>query len=385
MTEHQRTRSILLVGNPNVGKSVIFAYLTGRYAVVSNYPGTTVEIARGRARFDATLEVVDTPGVNSLFPKGEDERVTRDILVRDRGATVVQVADAKNLFRALLLTSQLAELGCRMILVLNMMDEARQRGISIDVKELGERLGIEIIETVAVEKRGLGRIAQALFAGSARAPNMAVRYNDEVLGAIEEARKAVPEPDRFGRLGLISLVSGDRDFAGMYDGLSPEAADALMDSIGEREGRLPHPFSHYIASARRGLVERLMGRVVTAGKGIFPGGPAALRRYGYTLSLAAAAILLYLFCGAERLASAGLHPTVLVLLGVVWAATAAGTERLNRTMTHPILGMIMLAAVLYLVYMLVGVFAAGTLVDVIEEGLFDARVIPLLRRLAGTG
>ena len=149
MTERQRNHSIFLVGNPNVGKSVIFAYLTGRYTVVSNYPGTTVEIARGRARFDDAFEVIDTPGVNSLFPKGEDERVTRDILVHDREATVVQVADAKNLYRSLLLTSQLAELGCRTILVLNMMDEARQRGISIDTKELGELIGIEIIETAS--------------------------------------------------------------------------------------------------------------------------------------------------------------------------------------------------------------------------------------------
>jgi ferrous iron transport protein B len=385
VTENQGTHTILLVGNPNVGKSVIFAYLTGRYAVVSNYPGTTVEVARGKARFDETQEVVDTPGVNSLFPRGEDERVTRDILLHDRGATVVQVADAKNLHRALFLTSQLAELGCRTILVLNMMDEARQRGISIDTKELGELIGIEIIETVAVEKRGLGKIVQALSAGSARVPDMNVRYNDEVLGAIEEARRVIPDPDRFGRLGIVTLVSGDRDLIEMYEGISPEASGALMGSIAEWEGRLPHSFSHYIASSRRDLVERLIGQIVTTGRGIKLGGPATLRRYAFTLSLAAVTLLLYILFGADRLAGAGLHPTALVLLAVVGISAAAGSERLNRAMTHPILGLIMLAAVLYLLYMLVGVFAAGTLVNAIEDGVFGGFLVPLLQRLIGIG
>jgi ferrous iron transport protein B len=385
VTERQRNHNIYLVGNPNVGKSVIFAYLTGRYTVVSNYPGTTVEVARGKARFNNTFEVIDTPGVNSLFPKGEDERVTRDILVRDREATIVQVADAKNLFRALLLTSQLAELGCRTILVLNMMDEARQRGISIDTKELGEQLGIEIVETVAVEKRGLGRIVQTLSAGSARVPAMRVQYNDEVIGAVGELRESLPEPDRFGQLGLISLVSGDRDLLQRYEGMLTGAADALMESITEREGRLPYAFSHYIASSRRDLVERLIGRIVTTRKEKIYMGPATLRRYALTLSLAAVTVLLYLLFGTGGLASAGLHPTALVLVGVVAIAAAAGSDRLNRAMTHPVLGLLMLAAVLYLIYMFVGVFAAGTLVDAIEEGIFGGLVVPFLRRLFGAG
>ena len=385
MTERQRNHTIYLVGNPNVGKSVIFAYLTGRYAVVSNYPGTTVEVARGKSKFDGSLEVVDTPGVNSLFPKGEDERVTRDILVRDRDATIVQVADAKNLFRALLLTSQLAELGCRTILVLNMMDEARQRGISIDTKELGERLGIEIVETVAVEKRGLGKIVQALGAGSARVPEMRVRYNDKVMEAVGEVRDSLPDPDGFGQLGLVSIVSGDRDLLRMYGGISPGEADAIMASMAEREGELPYAFSHYIASSRRDLVERMIGRVVSTREEKIHTGPATLGRYALTLSLAAVTLVLYLLFGGEGLASAGLHPTLLVLLAVVAIAAAAGAERLNRAMTHPVFGLFMLAAVLYLVYMFVGVFAAGTLVNAIEEGVFGNLVVPYLGRLVGDG
>ena len=133
-----RFRRIALVGNPNVGKSVIFGALTGTYATVSNYPGTTVEVTRAAARVDAAVEVIDTPGVNSLTPNSEDERVTRDILLGGVDS-VVQVADAKNLARALVVSLQLAEASLPFVLVLNMMDEAADRGLVIDAARIVRR------------------------------------------------------------------------------------------------------------------------------------------------------------------------------------------------------------------------------------------------------
>src|SRR5579872_7548974 len=110
--EPRPRRRALLVGQPNVGKSVVFGALTGTYVTVSNYPGTTVEITRGRARFGGQLwEVVDTPGTHNLVPMSEDEAVTRDLLVSEPHDALVQVGDAKNLARTLLLTLQIAELG----------------------------------------------------------------------------------------------------------------------------------------------------------------------------------------------------------------------------------------------------------------------------------
>src|SRR5579864_1520849 len=107
--ESSPRRRALLVGQPNVGKSVIFGALTGTYVTVSNYPGTTVEVARGRARFgEQVWEVVDTPGTHNLVPMSEDESVTRDILLREPHDAVVQVGDAKGLSRTLLLTLQIA-------------------------------------------------------------------------------------------------------------------------------------------------------------------------------------------------------------------------------------------------------------------------------------
>ena len=114
---------IALVGNPNVGKSVVFGRLTGRYATVSNYPGTTVAITSGRALVGAEVcDVIDTPGVNALEGVlSEDERITKQLLVTGGAELVIQVADARNLRRALMLTSQIADTGLPMILVLNMV------------------------------------------------------------------------------------------------------------------------------------------------------------------------------------------------------------------------------------------------------------------------
>lgn len=159
----ERTPRILLVGNPNVGKSVIFGYLTGKYVAVSNYPGTTVEVSRGTMRLGGkSYEVIDTPGVNSLVPQSEDERVTRDMLLSSRPDLLIQVADAKNLRRTLLITSQLVELGTPMVLVLNLMDEARNRNIEIDIAGLSAMFGVPVIPTVATEGEGLTQLNRAI-------------------------------------------------------------------------------------------------------------------------------------------------------------------------------------------------------------------------------
>ncbi|HEX6791600.1 MAG TPA: ferrous iron transporter B [Candidatus Krumholzibacteria bacterium] len=166
-------RTILLVGNPNVGKSVIFSRITGKFVVISNYPGTTVDITKGTAVIAGeNVTVLDTPGVNELAPRTEDARVTCDVMRDHPGATVVQVADARNLRRALLLTLQLAALRRPMILVLNMMDELERCGAQVEVEKLSEILGIPVIPSIATEGRGLDLITGAL--PSAAVPKCAV-------------------------------------------------------------------------------------------------------------------------------------------------------------------------------------------------------------------
>lgn len=156
-------RKVLLVGNPNVGKSVIFRLLTGTYVMVSNFPGTTVEVSRGKASIGGVAwEIVDTPGVNSLVPQSEDERVTCEVLLEEKPDLVVQVADAKNLRRTLLISSQLAEFQIPMVLVLNMMDEAQERGIEIDTPGISRLLSIPVVETIAIYSQGKRQILQAM-------------------------------------------------------------------------------------------------------------------------------------------------------------------------------------------------------------------------------
>jgi len=156
-------KKVVLVGNPNVGKSVLFRHLTGRYALVSNYPGTTVEIARGRLILDGTeYEVIDTPGVTSLVPQSEDERVACEVLLNESPDVIVQVADAKNLRRTLWLTLQLVELRRPMVLVLNMVDEMRERGLEINADALAELFGIPVVETIATYGYGVRQLLRAI-------------------------------------------------------------------------------------------------------------------------------------------------------------------------------------------------------------------------------
>ncbi len=155
--------TVILVGNPNVGKSALFGALTGTYATVSNYPGTTVAVTRGRMRSGlSTLAVLDTPGTSSLASTSEDEAVTRDILRAEKNAVVVQVLDAKNLRRGLLLTAELAQAGVPLALALNMSDEARERGYSIDAPLLSCLLGVPIAQTIAVQREGMQQLREAI-------------------------------------------------------------------------------------------------------------------------------------------------------------------------------------------------------------------------------
>jgi ferrous iron transport protein B len=152
---------ILLVGNPNVGKSVIFSKLTGINVAVSNYPGTTVEYARGRSILAAhEVEIIDVPGAYSLEPTSKAEEVAVEMLAQ--GDVVVNVIDATNLERNLYLTLQLLELEVPVIIALNIWDETKHKGIEIDVDRLSGILGVPVIPTNARSGFGLQRLLRRL-------------------------------------------------------------------------------------------------------------------------------------------------------------------------------------------------------------------------------
>jgi len=159
----QKEKTILLVGRPNVGKSVIFNRITDSYAVVSNYPGTTVDISTGKFIYNQKLySVKDTPGVYSLTPFSEEEKVTASLLKEKEVALVVQVVEAKNLDKMLSLTFQLMDTGHPLILVVNMLDEAKEAGLFLDLKKLEEKLKIPVVGTVSIRGQGIDRLKRIM-------------------------------------------------------------------------------------------------------------------------------------------------------------------------------------------------------------------------------
>ena len=159
-----KSEKLAIVGTPNVGKSVMFNRLTGAYVTVSNYPGTTVEVTRGRGRIeDLEFEVVDTPGMYSFLPITEEERVARSILLEEKPDIVLHMVDAKNLDRMLSMTLQLIEADLPVVLDVNIIDEAERIGIRIDIQRLEQELGIPVVATVSTSGRGIDALKRSIY------------------------------------------------------------------------------------------------------------------------------------------------------------------------------------------------------------------------------
>lgn len=159
-------KRIVLMGNPNVGKSVVFSRLTGAEVIASNYPGTTVDFSKGRMHVgNETVEIMDAPGTYSLQAANRAEEVAGKLL--DQADLLINVVDATNLERSLFLTLELLESGKPMAMALNIWDEARHLGINIDVQLLEQLLGIPVIHTVAITGEGIKELVAKLAEASA--------------------------------------------------------------------------------------------------------------------------------------------------------------------------------------------------------------------------
>ena len=321
-----------LVGNPNVGKSVLFNRLTGAYVVVSNYPGTSVALARGHGRLGAhALEVVDTPGAYALVPGTEEERVTQAHILSGEADILVHVVDAKNLPRGLPFTLQLLECGRPLILALNMMDEMERLGVSVEAALLEERLGIPVVPMVAVRGEGLDALAEALDRALAGPLPPPPHYPNGVGDAVGRVRSRLTGSYGVDAQALATLIlQGDPGATEMVIAREPDGGATALDEARQAAGSL--------------------------------GGPAVYR------------------VAFERQ-----HVAREILEDVLWQTKPPHTsfsDRLGRWLSRPLTGVPILLAVLWLgLYQFVGVFGAGTLVDLIEGPLFEARVNPFLERL----
>ena len=320
------TRKVALVGNPNVGKSVLFNVLTGAYVTVSNYPGTSVEVARGTAVIGgAHFQIIDTPGMYSLLPITGEERVARRILLEDSPDLVVHVVDARNLERMLPMTIQLIEAGLPVMLVVNIMDEAERLGITIDIPLLQERLKIPVVGTAAAKKRGVAELQAAISASvvsnpapqcySTQLENDLREITDLLRGKYTLATKAV----------ALLLLQRDQEVIDLVrttegDGFASVEAKVVEKVYARRES------FHLDLSLER---KRITGKILD---GVFI--PPDRRRV--TLS-----------------------------------------EKFSRWSVRPLTGVpLLLIGLYYGLYQFVGVFGAGTVVKFLEGTIFEKHFNP---------
>jgi len=279
-------KKLVLVGNPNVGKSIFFNYLTGLYVEVSNYPGTTVEILKGRYK---NFVVYDTPGIYGLSSFNDEERIAKNIIMD--ADVILNVVDAVNLERDLFLTLQLIDSGKPVVVALNMMDEAEKKKIKINVELLSKILGVPVIPTVAIKQKGF----------------------DEVINAIENA------------------------------------------SVGHRDKKLVSKLSEIVKKYGISEIEALL---------ILEGDSETIEKYRAKFDGK-----LYDLDEREKIYIDRRNRANQIVAEVVNVDTVSGrvSSFFGKLAIHPFFGLIFIAIVLYLAYLLVGKLIAQDLVEFTEE------------------
>jgi ferrous iron transport protein B len=320
---------VILIGNPNVGKSVIFNYLTGKYVTVSNYPGTTVEVATGTmSNRGKKFQVVDTPGINSLIPMSEDERVTRDILLNEPQQHLIQVMDAKNIRRGLLISLQLLEMGLPFLIILNMWDEAKSRGIEIQTQTLSTILGMPILKTVATRRKGLDKIKENL---QIQPPSsISIPYPEAIESGVQRITPLLPETSISKRSLALMLLAGDKSLVEwLHKNLSERDILQIEKIHQEIRTLFADPIGYLINQDRLKRVDELLPHVM----GLSGEAPKTLSSFLGNLSI------------------------------------------------HPFWGIPILLFVLWITYQFVGVLGAQISVKFLEETLFRKWFLPPLTHL----
>jgi ferrous iron transport protein B len=247
---------IALAGNANVGKSVIFNYLTGLHQHIGNWPGKTVERAEGTLHFKGyTIDIIDLPGIYSLSTYSLEESVSRKYIAVERPDLVINVVDASVLERNLFFTLQLMELETPMIIALNQMDIAKKKGIEIDAEKLEKLLGIPVIPTVAIKGIGISKLLEktieVIEKGSDINP-VKVKYGEEVEERIAEVTEML-EGIQFWyppRYVAIKLLEGDEEIEREASGIDPQIVPAAKRLTEEIENVHGHSCSTVITSER---------------------------------------------------------------------------------------------------------------------------------------
>ena len=268
--------TLALAGNPNAGKTTLFNALTGARQHVGNYPGVTVERKEGEyqsGNFNAV--VVDLPGTYSLTAYSEEEVVTRDFLANEKPSVVINIVDAANLERNLYLTCQLLELKIPLVVALNMVDVARDRGMAIDVEKLSAFLGVPVLPIVARSGQGIDELmvaAQEMAEGRLSPPDpvkVRISYGDDIdqtlLTMTDLIRDQALLKGKYpSRWIAVKIVENDEALIREVNQVSPELGVRLLREAEMVAEHLMKTFDTYpeavIADHRYGFIKGILKR-----------------------------------------------------------------------------------------------------------------------------
>ncbi len=243
-------KKVVIVGLPNTGKTQIFNNLTGEYSVVANYPLTTIEVSRIQTRIKGQpYEVMDTPGLHSLYVDSEDEKIVRDLILSEKPEVIIQCIDANQLKQSLCLTADLLELGIPMVISLNAIDETSRRGIWIDSAGLSRVLGVPVVESVAVTGQGTEELRDAVI--KANKGKWEIRYGDTVEKRISAVESRLPGDLPFKRMLSLLLLMNDPFMADYLEKSYDKAKIApVRQQVDEGRGQFRGNISRAISNRR---------------------------------------------------------------------------------------------------------------------------------------
>ncbi|MCZ3367396.1 ferrous iron transport protein B [Methanobacterium veterum] len=253
-----------LAGNANVGKSVIFNDLTGSNQIIGNWPGKTIERAEGKLHFEGyDIDVIDLPGIYSFSTYSLEEIVSREYIALEKPDVVINVVDAAVLERNLFFTMQLVEMEVPLVICVNQIDIAKQKGINIDTEKLQAALGVPVVATVAVRGEGLHELMETAIETAEKKENKFTiqEYGSEVENRIKKLTDLIRSKNLDlgypSRWIAIKLIENDPEIQKLVKSKSEEVANLAYNLAGEIEDIHREPSFSVIASERYALANRI--------------------------------------------------------------------------------------------------------------------------------